>query len=172
MIFKDSIKEKLTFPNERYININSNWKRPEDYVRDHFLDQELISKFPQRNHIIMRNEVKDYYYRDMRAQEERRIRKEYNLKHGIDEDDSIEEYLKDKLQKRIYAKFYKYLEDSYEIYICPIKPKDENDPDGPKEFCPGRITLKEKSTDFIKWISSIYQTINDLNIPDYSNVSI
>ena len=171
--------EKLTFPNPKSRSKILNWKRPEDYVPDYFLDQELHKKFPQRNHIIMRNEVKDFYYKDLKIKERRRLKREYNEMHGIEEDDSIEEYLEDKLQGRIYKKFYQFVEDNYEYVICPLKDKvkEENINNDniiiseKKVLSPSEIILKEKSTDFIKWISSIFQTINDTNITDYLNVN-
>lgn len=128
----------------------------------------------------MRNEVKNFYVKDRKAQEERRLRKEYNELNGID-DDSIDEYLKDRLQARIYEQFYPFIDEKYLYRICRVKSKENNINEGndknlnlneEKEFCPGSIILKEKTSDFIKWISSIFQTINDSQISDYSNVNL
>jgi len=128
----------------------------------------------------MRNEVKEFYYKDLKVKEKRRLKREYNEMHGIEEDDSIEEYLEDKLQGRIYKKFYQFVEDNYEYVVCPVKNKviENNDNNNniiiseEKKLCPNEIILKEKSTDFIKWISSIFQTINDTSITDCFNVNI
>jgi len=133
----------------------------------------------------MRNEVKEYYQQEMKAKEEKRLKKEYNKLNGIEEDDSLEEYLKDKLQGRIYMKFYQFIEEKYKYVICPIIEKEvkeeENEVNNEnnnilkdkeeKKLSPGAIILKEKSTDFIKWVSSIFQTINDSQITDYLNVN-
>ena len=141
---------------------------------------------------MMRQEVKDYYYRDLKTQAEIKLKKEHNIANGIEEDNSIDEYLKDKLQKRIYEQFYQFFDNKYDIVICPLKEKEKekeeenNNEDKElvkkggawfatatkeKKFSPGSINLKEKTTDFIKWISSIFQTINDTQISDYSDVN-
>ena len=167
----------------------------------------------------MRDEIIDFYYKDKKLQEEKRKRKE-NIEFKQDEEDSIDEYLNDNSQKRIFMKFYKYFEKKYNYEICPInelnehhlneddksksisgtsknitisqqskskytnntnksKPVpvndiieevEENDENKIKKFCPSSIIIKEKSSNFIKWISSIFQTINDSNITDYANV--
>jgi hypothetical protein len=176
----------------------------------------------------MRNEIKENYYKDKQKEEEKKRRKEsenYNL---IEDEDSIDEYLNDNAQKRIFSKFFHHLDSEYIYMICPVKEVNvnndeldyDNDSDSDsssttnktksehskskytnntnktkeksnnydqekqknmnifenlnenkiKKFCPGKIILKEKTSNFIKWISSIFQTINDSNITDYANV--
>lgn len=172
----------------------------------------------------MRNEIKDFYYKDKKQQEEKAKRKENN-QFSVEDEDSIDEYLNDNSQKRMYLKFYRYFERKYKYEICPMKsisfidnnffddgasknkskisqsvhtlaksklsnntyteksrkdtmgnaeePNEEiEDPNAPKKFWPGEVLIKEKSSNFIKWISSIFQTINDLEISDYMNVTL
>jgi hypothetical protein len=178
---------------------------------------DLISKYPQRNHVTMRNEVKEFYYKDMKAEEEKRKKKESEEYNPFEEEDDLDGYLNDNAQKRMYEKFYKYFERNYKYEICPmndskdhfkyddqysknISLSDKSDPmsslnlqsksntnlsnktkpanevileteiDKIPNFFPGEIIIKDKSSNFIRWISSIFQTINDLKIGDFANV--
>jgi hypothetical protein len=173
----------------------------------------------------MRNEIKEFYYKDKQKQEEKKRRKESENYNPIEEEDSIDDYLNDNSQKRVFLKFYHFFETEYKYIICPIKEVNEKDDDNDSDnsskinksinednkskysnytnnnnieekdkdkeidkdnnikdqekennenkimkFSPSKIIIKEKTSNFLKWISSIFQTINDSNITDYANV--
>ncbi len=102
------------------------------------------------------------------------------------EDDSIDGYLEDNSEKRLFSKFFIHFQKKYEYKVCPVMEEyeeddlkmdisrsvssNENDNNIVKKFIPSNLVTKEKTCDFLRWITSIFQSINELEIPDFQNV--
>jgi hypothetical protein len=169
------------------LEIEVKWKRPESYVMDSYLDKDLIARFPHKNHFYLRNSIKEFYYQDLQIQKEKQLKKLQN-QINYEEEDSIDNYLEDNSQKRLYMKFFKHLEEKYDYKICPVFEKIDyeneitqrtesrsyNNEQVPhskiKKLIPSNLYTRDKTCDFVKWISSIFQTINELEIYDAYNV--
>lgn len=160
------------------------WKRPENYVMDSYLDKDLLAKFPHKNHVHLRNSIKEFYYKDLQIKKEKKLKK-LKKEHEHEDDDSIDNYLEDNSQKRLYMKFFKHLEAKYDYKICPVVEEidfekeydtnrtesyshnnDEVSHSKVKKMIPSNLVTKDKICDFLKWITSIFQTVNELKIHD------
>lgn len=144
----------------------------------------------------MRHAIKESYQKELHSKKEKEL-KRINRLTTFDDEDSIEDYLEENTIKRLYKKFYKFLETKYDFKICPLYDLNVNSFDQSvnnsfsnsgsfdshnfvnitnhknniiKMLRPSQLYTKEKCCDFIKWITSIFQTINDLEICDYYNV--
>jgi len=132
----------------------------------------------------LRNSIKEVYNKDLQIQKEKQLKKEHNY----EEEDSIDNYLEDNSQKRLYMKFFKHFEAKYEYKICPVieqidyenentesRGHSQNGDKVPfnkvKKLIPSNLVVKEKTCDFLKWITSIFQTINELKINDSHKVN-
>jgi len=167
---------------------------------DHYLDVDLIAKFPQKNNVLLRNSIKEFYYKDKNNQRERKLKKLRKISNQ-DQEESSDNFLEDTSQKRLYKRFFRHIEANYEYKVCPffeqIEKKNEESIDTIseeiksnidenenleisslkeiikiKKLTPSNLVTKVKTCDFIKWITSIFEAINQMEINDVINVNL
>ena len=237
--FPDKMK---IFQDEDHFKINSNlpfslilqtennieWKRPNEYVLNYYLDHQIQALYPKKNYIITRENMKQYHLKVVREnalKAEMNKNKENNeLEEEDEEEENIDFFLKDDEEMRkmnmykellsILSKEYNYkvvntekiieneepntekkdkeenfkrpkkrresrkigLENKKNFLSDLEKEKSGNNEEGDKKYSlipkPSNIYLDNFLKDeilhnsFYSWLSSVYQLIIDLKIPD------
>ena len=231
---EDSTEKQKVFQDEDHIKINSNlplslifqtennieWKRPNEYVLNYYLDHKIQILYPKKNYISTRENMKQYHLKILREnalKAEMNKNKENNeLEEEDEEEETIDFFLKDDEEMRkmnMYKELLSILSKDFDYKIVntekiidteesSLEKKEENfkifkkKKDNKKKISNDlekeknsnnendideKYTLKPKPNNiylqnflkdenlhnsFYSWLSSIYQLIIDLKIPD------
>ena len=195
---------------------NIEWKRPSEYVLNHYLDHQIQISYPKKNYIITRENMIQFHLKTLREnalKASMNKNKENDLEEE-DEEDDIDFFLKEDEEMRklnMYKDLLSILSKKYEYKVVntiktliendeEIKGKEDNNKKGKKNkkeinknqeinsngnciieegdkryllsIKPSDIYLKNFLNDenlhnqYYSWLSSVYQLIIDLNIPD------
>ena len=218
---EDHIKISSNLPFSIILQTKNNieWKRPHEYVLNHYLDHQIQQSYPKKNYITTRENMIQFHLKTLREnalKASMNKNKENDNNDEEDEEDDIDFFLKEDEEMRklnMYKDLLSILSKKYEYKIVnTIKTLIENDEEikvkediskkfkksrkepnklpepeknnngvciieeGDKRYMltikPSNIYLKNFLNDenlhnhYYSWLSSVYQLIIDLNIPD------
>lgn len=187
-LFTDISTESINVPSTLLNNsFDIKWLRPEEYLKEKYIEQELLKSLPNRNPIKMKIKLKEYYEMDNKASidsskydkndeetehERRYLKKFYPLllpqKFNIYVVNTIEKELTD-----FEIKLQKLEDDDKNIKqkksSSPVKKQKQDKEDDKlitKKPHPSNLNKKTFNNKFSKWITGIFDLLLTMNIGD------
>ena len=138
LIFEDPDSSNINLPHsiQSEANFNIKWLRPENYIKENLLHKEIKKRFPDVNHIKLREQIKDIYNTNLSS---KKSRKNYTRKltyrktlstdsnygsNTVEESPDQESFNANKI---IPKEFVELLSNSVEIKVAPTIEVEETD---------------------------------------------
>jgi hypothetical protein len=153
--FVDPFTEKIYLPNslQNEANPEMKWLRPSEYIMEHILDKEIIKKYPNRNNLKLRSQIKKSYQCELAnecliVEKSKKSSKRVSIDYLQMEDNHEDEKDYVSTNYLLFKHFYSILSNQPEIRLVPLKDREETDDEFESriKFEEEKLKLQEKKT--------------------------